>query len=85
MCGPPASRRLTPAQRVTADFESQRSPLPGAPTGPLARPGGIGGVAAPMPPGELFFFYFSRVCSQDRASVPAETTIPPWSTPLYCL
>src|SRR3954470_10862819 len=43
------------AQRVTADFHSRSGPSTGAPDWPLARPGGIGGVAAPVPPGQLLF------------------------------
>src|SRR3954454_3990976 len=43
------------AQRVTADSQSRSGPLTGGPDWPLARPGGIGGVAAPVPPGQLLF------------------------------
>src|SRR3954471_18084375 len=53
-CGRSVCRWTLPlAQRVTADSQVAAVPSTGAPDWPLARPGGIGGVAAPVPPGQL--------------------------------
>src|SRR3954469_8750363 len=46
--------KLPLAQRVTADSKVAAVLSPGAPDWPLAWPGGIGGVAAPVPPGQLY-------------------------------